>query len=407
MRKIGIVGAGQSGLQLAIGLRKAGYEVVLLSAQTPEQIRDGRVTSSQCMFSTALRLEREVGINQWNQTCPPVDGIEFAIVGPDGARAVHWSARLECPAMSVDQRVKMPVLLEQLTKLGGEVRAVEAKLDDLEALTRECALVVVAAGKGAIANIFARDAARSEFDRPMRALGLTYVHGLRPRPDHSAVCFNVIPGVGEYFVFPALTLTGPCEIMVFEGIPGGPMDCWVGVSSPEQHLDTSLGLLSRFVPWEFERARNVQLTDSKGILSGRFAPTVRRPVARLPSGALVLGMADVVCLNDPITGQGSNNASKCAAAYLARIVRHGHELFDGSWMEQTFEEYWSYARFVTQWTNAMLRPPPAHVVALLRAAANRPDIASWFTNSFDDPRRFFPRFSEPQAAEEFLASPEH
>ena len=40
-----------------------------------------------------------------------------------------------------------------------------------------------------------------------------------------AVSFNLIPGVGEYFVFPALTLSDPCEIMVFEGIPGGPIDC--------------------------------------------------------------------------------------------------------------------------------------------------------------------------------------
>jgi hypothetical protein len=40
------------------------------------------------------------------------------------------------------------------------------------------------------------------------------------------VAFNIAPTIGEYFVFPALTTTGPCEIGVFEGIPGGPMDCW-------------------------------------------------------------------------------------------------------------------------------------------------------------------------------------
>ena len=34
----------------------------------------------------------------------------------------------------------------------------------------------------------------------------------------------------------------------------------------------------------------------------------------------MLGLADVVVLNDPITGQGSNNASKCAASYLATIL---------------------------------------------------------------------------------------
>ena len=57
---------------------------------------------------------------------------------------------------------------------------------------------------------------------------------MTPRPEHSAVNFNLIPTVGEYFVFPALTLTGPCDIMVLEGIPGGPMDCWKDIKTPRR-----------------------------------------------------------------------------------------------------------------------------------------------------------------------------
>jgi hypothetical protein len=63
---------------------------------------------------------------------------------------------------------------------------------------------------------------------------------------------------------------------------------------------------------EAERCRDIELTDGNGILAGRFAPTVRKPVAKLPSGRCIFGMADVVVLNNPITGQGSNNAAKCA-----------------------------------------------------------------------------------------------
>lgn len=401
MRTIGIVGAGQSGLQLAIGLRKAGYQVIVLSAQTPEEIRAGRVTSSQCMFDAALQHERDLGINLWDHVCPHVDGIEFTIATPERSQAVHWASRLDRPAMSVDQRVKMPALMQEFTSLGGDLRIHEARLDDLESLSNECALTIVAAGKGPITNIFQRDAVKSEFDRPMRALGLTYVNGLTPRPEYSAVCFNVIPGIGEYFVFPALTTSGPCEIMVFEGVPGGPMDCWNVVRSPEQHLEVSLGVLRKFLPWEFERAAAVALTDANGTLAGRFAPTVRYPVARIPSGNVVLGMADVVCLNDPITGQGSNNASKCAAMYLRQILDRGREPFDADWMQATFAAYWEYARFVTAWTNAMLLPPPPHVLNLLLAAATKQEIARWFVNGFDDPRRFYPRFTDPVAAEQF------
>jgi 2-polyprenyl-6-methoxyphenol hydroxylase-like FAD-dependent oxidoreductase len=50
MRKILIVGAGQSGLQLALSLREHDYDVTVMSARTPDEIRNGRVMSTQAMF---------------------------------------------------------------------------------------------------------------------------------------------------------------------------------------------------------------------------------------------------------------------------------------------------------------------------------------------------------------------
>ena len=61
MRKINIIGAGQSGLQLGIGLLKQGYDVTIYSDRTPEQIYNGTVMSTQCMFHTALQHERARG----------------------------------------------------------------------------------------------------------------------------------------------------------------------------------------------------------------------------------------------------------------------------------------------------------------------------------------------------------
>jgi hypothetical protein len=237
----------------------------------------------------------------------------------------------------------------------------------------------------------------------MRALALTYVQGMTPRPDFSAVSFNLLPGIGEYFVFPALTTTGPCEIMVFEGVPGGPMDCWADVETPQQHLARSLEILEKFLPWEAERNGSVELTDDNGILAGRFPPTVRKPVAALSGGGLALGVADVVVLNDPITGQGSNNASKCAAVYLQRILERGDEPFDRQWMEETFERYWDYAQYVATWTNALLGPPPEHVLNLLGAAGQNPRIAKRFVEGFNDPRDFFEWFMTPDKADAYLA----
>jgi len=403
-QKITIVGAGQSGLQLGIGLLGAGYEVTIVSNRTGEEIRGGRVSSSQCMFDQARQHERDLGLELWPDA-PAVEGISFTIPHPQepGQKAISWASRLDAPAQSVDQRVKMPRFMEIFVERGGEIVYADAGIDELEQYTASSDLVLVAAGKGEIAQLFERDAERSVFDKPQRALALTYVEGLAPREEFSAVSFNLIPGVGEYFVFPALTTTGPCEIMVFEGVPDGPMDCWTGLT-PEQHLEKSVSILKTFLPWEAERAQGLSLTDDMGVLQGRFAPTIRHAVAQLPSGRLVLGMADVVVLNDPITGQGSNNASRCAASYLQSILEHGQAPFGRETLQQMFETYWSYAQHVSRWTNAMLAPPPEHVVRLLGAGNTFSSVATRFANGFNNPPDFEDWFLDPIKADEYLAA---
>jgi hypothetical protein len=401
MRNITIVGAGQSGLQLGLGLLQKGYRVRLVSNRTAEDFASGKVMSSQFMFNDALQSERDLGLNFWEKQCPYTEGLGVTIAGPDGKKAVDWVYTLDKPGQAVDQRVKYPGWMKKFQESGGELIIREASVADLENYARASDLVIVAGGKGDITKLFERDASRSPFDQPQRALALTYVTGLVPSSP-TRVAFNIAPTVGEYFVFPALTTTGPCEIMVFEGIPGGPMDCWNDVKTPEQHLARSLEILQKFYPWEAERSRNARLTDANGILSGRFAPTVRKPVAQLPSGALVLGMADAVVLNDPITGQGSNNAAKSARHYLKRILDNGAKPFDRAWMQQTFDEYWNYAQFVTGWTNAMLQPPPPHVINLLVAMQSKPKIGKAFVNGFDDARGLFPWLADPAEADKFI-----
>src|SRR5437868_308202 len=328
MRKIVIVGGGQSGLQLGLGLLQNNYEVTVVSNRTPEQILSGRVTSSQFMFHDSLQNERDLGINFWEKQCPTTEGIAFTIPGPDKTKALCWEAKLDGYGQSVDQRVKFAGWMKEFAKRGGNLVIKDAGPQDVDAYSQSHDLVLVAAGKGEINRMFERDADKSPFDQPMRALSLTYVKNMVPRKPFTAVSFNLVPGVGEYFVFPALTTSGTCEIMVFEGVPGGPMDCWGDVASPEEHLAKSKWILETFLPWEAERCQSIELTDPNGVLVGRFPPTVRKPVGALPSGALVLGLADAVVLNDPITGQGSNNASKAAAAYLASIRDQPEGPFD-------------------------------------------------------------------------------
>ena len=402
MRKIAIVGGGQSGLQLALGLLHNKYEVTVVSNRTAEQILKGRVTSSQFMFHDALQNERDLEINFWERDCPTTEGIAFSIPAPDSSRALFWEARLDHYGQSVDQRVKFSGWMDEFAKRGGKLVIQDAGIEEVDQYAASHDLVLVAAGKGEIARRFERDAEKSPFDSPMRALALTYVKNMVPRKPFTAVAFNLIPGVGEYFVFPALTVNGTCEIMVFEGVVGGPMDCWQDVKTPEQHLAKSKWILDTFLPWEAERCRHIELTDENGIVAGRFAPTVRKPICRLPSGRLALGMGDVVVLNDPITGQGSNTASKAATVYLNRILERGRRPFDAGWMQETFDGFWNYAQWVVKWTNSLLVPPAPQVLQLMGAASQIPALASKIANDFNNPPDYNPWWFHPDEADKLI-----
>src|SRR5260370_18018964 len=117
MRKIAIVGGGQAGLQLALGLLKNNYEVTIVSDRTAEQIFNGRVTSSQFMFHDSLQNERNLGINYWEKQCPVTKGLAFTTPGPNKTRALFWEAKLERYGQSIDQRVKFSGWLKQFAVL--------------------------------------------------------------------------------------------------------------------------------------------------------------------------------------------------------------------------------------------------------------------------------------------------
>ena len=78
--------------------RRTGTRSRSSSNRTPDDIRDGRVMSSQCMFDAALQHERDLGIDFWEDECPPIEGISLVGAGArSGGKAIDWAARLERP----------------------------------------------------------------------------------------------------------------------------------------------------------------------------------------------------------------------------------------------------------------------------------------------------------------------
>jgi hypothetical protein len=365
--------------------------------------------STQAMFGVALNTERRYGLDLWQEQAPPIEGLHVSLSAPPGERALRIPCPLDQHAQSTDQRLKMAAWLELFEQRGGTVHYQGVTTADLDGLTRlgRYDLTIVAAGKGDLVGVFDRDPRRSLYTAPQRGLAVAYVHGMAPDPLWPVphVSFNAVPGLGELFVIPALTLSGPCEILFWEAVPDGPLDLWKERRDPAEHLKLTLDLTRQYTPWIHERCADVELTDARATLSGRYTPTVRHPVAELPSGGLVLGMADVVVANDPITGQGSNTAAKCAYSYLGSILERGEQPFDREWMSRTFDRFWADAgQAVTAWTNAMLQPLPPHVQQILGAASTNPTVARRFANGFSDPNDFQDWFMTPDVAERYLTS---
>jgi Styrene monooxygenase A putative substrate binding domain len=407
--RIAVAGAGQAGLQLALALVSYRHEVTLATDRPGADIAAGRILSTQCMFDDALATERAIGIDHWQDECPQIDGVQYSLGSSDGGRALCFSGRLPAPAQSVDQRLKMPRWLDDLEAAGGRVAHGPLDVATLEQLAAEHDLLIVASTKGPIARelpaLFPRIAEESPFDTAQRELGVAYVRGMEPLPRPGEFSISIVPGVGEYFAGPALTLSGPCWTMCLEAIPGGPMDAWghTAPEQPEHWLAALLAVLDRHFPWEAERCRSVEVTDAKATLGGSIAPVVRSRVGRLPSGRPVLGIGDAVVLNDPLVGQGANNAAKGATAVAAAIdARRQGPLADEDWLRVVGDEYWGAVAAATHFTNTMLSPP-AHVGALFEAGARSPAVADGLANATNDPRTLAPYLGSEEGIAEFVA----
>jgi hypothetical protein len=410
MRRILIVGAGQCGLLLGHGLLRAGgYEVTVMSRSTPDEILQGWPTSTQVMFGPALALERAQQLDLWAGQTPDIAGLHLTVAAPPGADRLEVYGALATPARSTDQRLKMATWLDLIEQRGGIVHIHPVSTRDLDefAASGRWDLIIVAAGRGELTALFDRDLDRSPYATPQRGLAAAYVHGMRPDDTTDLwpnVTFTSVPGAGELILIPALTTTGPCDILFWEAVPGGVLDVFGDRPDPAEHLRRAVGLIGEYTPWLYPRCAGVELAGPRATLAGRFTPTVRRAVGELPSGGLVLGAADVTIANDPIVAQGANTAARAAAAYLSSILDHGDRPFDRAWMHATAERFWAATgQQVTTWTNAMLQPPPEHVQHLLGAAARLPEVANRLADGFADPSDLFDWFMTPDAANRYLS----
>ncbi|MGM1062182.1 styrene monooxygenase/indole monooxygenase family protein [Saccharothrix sp. Mg75] len=402
---IGIVGAGISGLHLALRLHQRGIDCTLYTPGDPEEIRSGPLVNLVTRFASTRERERELGVTRWLSGEFDNSWMHMRLEGGEG---LSFRGRLPSPASSVDFRMYLASLLEELNARGGTVvRHRPADRAQLARLAERHDLLVVAAGRGELADVFPRDEARSPYREAPRALLGGLFHGIRP-PDPPGMTMDMIAGVGEIHAPTYHSFGGRVHAVLVEGVPGGPFEAVTrGDHRGDPHLVAKqvLGLITEHAPSLRERVdeREFQLVRPDDVLQGAVVPTVRRGWAELADGRFALAIGDAWITNDPLTAQGANLGSRQAFQVADALSEHTGP-HDGEFCRQLSERLWSEARPVVDWTNTFLGQPPPQVLSLLTAAAEDQRVADAFIANLDRPDRMWHSIERPEDTERFITA---
>lgn len=417
MSRFAIIGAGHAGTLAAVGLMNGGHEVTLYSDKTPQSILDdGPPTGIAYLFNESVEAERRMGVDTFEDRAPAGDGIHLYFLPKTGTELVEVGAPLEGHSgYAVDVRLKSANRLEQLEKGGANVLIEPVDPNRLDDIAASHDLTFVSTGRGPMAELFERDPARSVYDAAQRYLGMFLFTGVpldgtafpNRLPGLTPVAFNFYGDVGEFFYVPFYHKTaGPCWSLLFEARADGPLDRFREIRSRDEMFKTVGELLRQFAPWDWETMKTMEpiADDPHSWLRGQFAPTVRRPMGRTPSGHLVMSLGDTSYAFDPIGGQGANCGSRQAAFYVDAVSQRPEGPFDEAWVNETAEGFWKHhGGPAYEFNNVLLEPLDAAGKLAIISAFSHPSMAAAFFQSFDEPHRYFPWLKDRSAGKQFVA----
>ena len=408
MRDVAIVGAGQGGLHLALGLLGQGRTVTLVSDKTPERFLELNPMASHTLQGRSLVAERAAGANLTDELdFQPTRGLNFA-VSPDGENvALAFQARWDDDAAAVDTRLKCCELLRRFQRRGGDLRIGTATMADVEDLADTHRAVFMATGKGELRSLFALDQERTVYDRPQREVILLLVDGMRPGAEREElVNFVIRPGLGEVFFAPNFHMSGRrvCSLLI-EAVPDGPMALFRGVSSGEQALAAAMQVIAEFTPWEIETMAEIQLADPRAFLAGAVTPQVRKPVGLLTGGRAAYAIGDITIVHDPAAGLGANCTVAQVDGLLASLADRGDVDIDADWYEAQFEAFWEReGRWFQRLSNLVLEPLTEPVGAIFAAAAASPSVGSALARRWSYPVTLWPALGSVEESARFIAA---
>ena len=388
-KKIAIVGAGQAGLQLGMSLLgQDDCEVTLYSDRTPEEIAAGSLMATAILFQGKREIERELGLDFWSGTGKEVPGIEIEVRNQSGERALAFEAPFsDGPGMALDFRLKFPEWMREYQRRGGKLVIQKTGVEEIEKLAAANDLVVVAAGKGPMAKLFERDPDRSPpYEAPQRQIVAVVVDR---DLDLDNMAISIVPGGAEIVLLPILSSKGErsTAILVFSREGSSFKERYDEVKSGDELRKMAVDCARKYCPEHAVALSGAKLVDERSHLRGAFTPVVKKPVGRLPSGAIVMGASDCLTLVDPICGNGLNNAVVMAKIMSRHIRAKDDANFSEAWMNRVFDEFWDYGKDVFVFMRALLEQPDYFGEALGPASENQ-KIASDIINGYPDPAGF-------------------
>ena len=395
MKRIGIVGSGIGGLHLGLYLLDSGIHVTLYADRTPAQQRARQLSNIVCRNAPTRERERQLGVAHWDDEAPDLTCMSVSVVGAQG---LAFSGALTPPCQVVDMRMYWARLLEDFVGRGGRVQVGAIAARDVEAISAEHSLTVVASGRGSLSNLFARVPEHSPYAEPQRLVVAGLFRGIR-FPDPVGFDVFVNRGQGEILSFPLHSFEPGLTGVAFEIIRGGAFTDLgrMRYDDDPRAFETAVCLLLRdYAPGIHERIDDSSFGVARPSDVGHVAitPMVRRGYARLPSGRMAVALGDAHVVMDPITGQGANKASHDAFV-LGAAIRDA-DAFDDAFCATVERSICAYALPVSEACNARLVKPAPHVGRLLGTAARHQGVADLYCSGFQSPDRFWGIISSPE-----------